>query len=429
MADHITPDAHSTLVGGSTAARRMGCPRSLHLERLVPKTPSSVYAREGTALHEMMARILSQDVAPETLLPFTFHSPAKGSEPAWSFTVDDDLWTEKGAPALAAFDEFVAGVENATGEPFEFVVEQRVAFPGIEGAYGTSDIVGRCADEVFVIDWKFGSGAVEAEGNPQLMFYAVGALAGWSAIAGMVKPDTPVACVIIQPSGDPVVKEWRTDVAELHAMAEELRAAIKAGLELAAEAPIQRGPWCRFADCKAICPLHVSAAADFSERFARLRGLGTGPAQPPGSTPFDWGQFFGEALDVAEVVEEWAAEVRKRALDHAKAGGAVAGRCLVPGRPGNRVWAKPEADVVKFFKNRRFSVNDFMPRSLIGVAAAERLLKASGRDLPEDMTTRPPATGFKLVRDGGGAAVAAEPVGVERVRRLGERLAALAGTV
>jgi hypothetical protein len=49
-------------------------------------------------------------------------------------------------------------------------------FPGIEGAFGTSDIIARCGNEIFVLDWKFGRGVVPAEENKQLMFYTAGAL-------------------------------------------------------------------------------------------------------------------------------------------------------------------------------------------------------------------------------------------------------------
>lgn len=49
MNQHITPDQHSDLVGGSTAARRIGCPRSFALEQLVPKdNRGSIYAQEST---------------------------------------------------------------------------------------------------------------------------------------------------------------------------------------------------------------------------------------------------------------------------------------------------------------------------------------------------------------------------------------------
>ena len=56
---------HSSLVGGSTADRRINCPASYQLEQKVPKgikEKSSIYADEGTALHECMAYILRNDI-------------------------------------------------------------------------------------------------------------------------------------------------------------------------------------------------------------------------------------------------------------------------------------------------------------------------------------------------------------------------------
>ena len=91
MADHLTPEEHSDIVGGSTAARRIGCPASYRLEQLVPKDErGSDYAHEGTALHELMAMALRDGVEPTDMLPYTFTA----ADASWSHTVTQDLWDE-----------------------------------------------------------------------------------------------------------------------------------------------------------------------------------------------------------------------------------------------------------------------------------------------------------------------------------------------
>jgi hypothetical protein len=407
MTEHLTPEQHSGTVGGSTAARRMGCPRSLHLEKLVPcRTDAGVYAHEGTALHEMMALILRGGREPAELLPFTFTKDDTPTEKGFTFTVDADLWAEKGQPALDAFDGFVEQVEELYGEPFSFLVEQRVEFPGIPGAFGTSDVVGLCGDEVFIIDWKFGRSVVTAEENAQLMFYALGALntcAGF--LGGDLHPARAVTCAIIQPTSEDVLDEWQTDVGTLRAMGEELIEAVRKATTMGDAAPIAKGPWCKFADCKAICPLHIRDAEEMQAKFARLQKrlddeteARARDAAPP---PFDWGEALGELLDLAEAVEDWAAQVVKMAHAAAQDGMAIPGRVLVPGQPGNRQWAVEEAEVVRFFKGRKFKLDDYMPRKLLSPAQGEKLLASTGRKLPDEMTVRPPSKGFRLLRDKG----------------------------
>ena len=81
---NIQPTAHSSIVGGSTAHRRLNCPRSYALEKLLPKDKGSIYAREGTALHALWAKVLEDDVEPLDLLPYRHEEPARDGEPGLS---------------------------------------------------------------------------------------------------------------------------------------------------------------------------------------------------------------------------------------------------------------------------------------------------------------------------------------------------------
>jgi len=311
MSDHVTPAAHSGLVGGSTAARRVGCVGSLYMEAQVPGADEgSPYAQEGTALHELMATILLTGKEPEALLPFTFTKPDAPGEKGFSFTVDEQLFAEKGAPALQAFDDFVEAVEHATGKEFSFRVEQRVEFPGIADAYGTSDVVGVCDGEVFVIDWKFGRGEVEAENNWQLAFYAMGALNTCREFLGVGADNAgathPVTCAIIQPMSEPVLKVWETDFFTLSEMADTLRASIAAARSQGPNAPLTKGDWCRFARCRAICPLHtvnLDRLAGLASAIELGKDAIASTAEAPDHDP--WGNLLGDMLDLADDVEAW----------------------------------------------------------------------------------------------------------------------------
>lgn len=402
---HITPEEHSDIVGGSTAARRIGCPASYLLEQKVPKDETgSVYAQEGTALHELMAVILGQGKEPMDLLPFTYQKFSDETGLVdWEFTVDADLWQDKGAPALDAFDRYVENVEKEIGEPFEFLIEQRVEFPGITGAFGTSDIVGKCGEEVFIMDWKFGRGAVEVEENKQLSFYALGALNSCKGFLKDTNAETPVSLCIIQPVLHDRVQEYRTTVGKLDLFRIELIAAVEAARFTGAK--MQKGPWCTFARCKSICPLYLNTVGDLSEKFAALQQKveANAAARRAHEAPpheIDFTTVYAELLDLAETVEDWASEVHKQAHSFAEGGGEIEGRKLVAKTGGARSWAKPDEDVMAFFKNRKFKLDEYMPRKLLTLPQGEKLLKTTGRELPEDMVKKPGISGYKLVRDG-----------------------------
>lgn len=405
MTEQITPSAHSSIVGGSTAARRMHCPRSYALEALVPPDTGNSYTREGTALHELMATILLDGADPLELLPFTFEEKRPDGTVDWSFTVDRDLWDDKGQPALDAFDAFVEEIETAWNQPFDFVVEQRVQFPGIPGAFGTSDIVGKCGDEVFTIDWKFGRKIVEAEGNAQIMFYTVGALHSCAEFlnANVAEPDAsdrPVTGVIIQPMRGGASR-WETSLGELQAMQARLVKAVDDARANGLKAAISKGPGCDFCRCKPICPMYVADTSAMVEKMQRLKERQAAATDDTAAEDAeDIALLLADMLPLADAVEEWASAVHKTAHQFAEGGTKLPGYKLVAKAPGGgRSWAVTEDDVAKFFKNRRFTLDEYMPRSLISMPQGEKLLKAQGKEVPEAMVKKPVSSGTKLVRE------------------------------
>lgn len=438
-AENITPEEHSRVLGGSIAERRLHCPRSVYLEGLVPDVETdTAYTREGTALHEMMAVILSQGKDPDELLPFTYDRKDADGKVQWSFTVDRDLWLDKGQPALDRLDQFIERVEaDWDGAPFEMLIEQRVAFPGVENSFGTSDIVGKCGRERFVIDWKFGRKPVQADENGQMMFYAVGAANSCSKFMGDMTPDTPFTLAIIQPMSDEddIMSIWETDYAELTEMADALRAAVNEGLTKGAEATVAKGRGCTYCKAKPICPLYVSDTTAMVSKMQKLKAMqaekeefdnGGGPVdEPQPHTPDDFAAILGELLDLAGFVEEWASDVAQLAHDMAMAGTTIPGRKLVEKKGGSRTWAKGEEEVIKFFKNRKFTLDEYMPRKLVTMPQGEKLLKAAGKEVPEDMVSKPGVTGYKLVREGH-PAEAYVPTTVQ-VGALAEKLSKITG--
>lgn len=396
MVEHITPEEHSDIVGGSTASRRMGCPRSYALEQLVPKDDrGSEYAREGTALHELMAMVLRDGVEPLDLLPYTF-TAADGS---WSFTVDRALWDDKGEPALTAFDKFCAAKELEYDAEMKMIIERRVAVPGIAGAFGTSDIVGRCGDGIFVMDWKFGFKTVRAEENKQLMFYAAGALNTEADWVGAVSPDTPVTLAIIQPlnaqSGNEIVQHWETDVARIDAYVDELKRAVSEAQ--AADARIAKGEWCAFARCKTVCPLHLNAVAMLGDKLKALKDRQAASNGSP-EDRLDWGQRYAELLEIAELAEPLLADIFTQAHAYAEQGSQIPGWGLEAKKAGARSWAVEELLLKRFFKRHRIKMDEWTDRKIKTPAAIEKVLKGREIELPKHYVQAGQSSGTKLSR-------------------------------
>lgn len=390
-----TPTEHSSLVGGSTAKRRLNCPASYHLEKKAPKSKGSTYAREGTALHEMIAVILDKDKDPRDMLPFTHHQPAKGVEPAWSLTIDHDLWEELGAPALTMFDDFLDQLEAEEDAGATYYVEKRFAFPGIDDAFGTSDIVFRCGNVAGIWDWKFGRSKVDPEENEQLLFYCASARAAMPKFFGDAER---LQLCISQPKLDdtaPLV--WETDNARVDDFIVDLRNTvqlIRDGDENTVE--IAAGSWCQFADCKTVCPLHYGAAAKIGHKIEKLEAAKHGKREPD----LDMGELLADAMELAQLAESWAKHVAGITQGRLENGLDVPGWKLIPKRSPGKAWVAEDEAIKRRLARRGLKAADYQKVTLISPTQAENKLKKMGKTLPEELYEQKPSSGYTLAQEG-----------------------------
>ena len=391
---NLQPDEHSDIVGGSTAHRRLNCPRSYALEKLLPRDKGSIYAREGTALHALWAKVLEDDVEPLDLLPYKHEEPARGEEPGWTYLIDELTWAEIGEPALAAFDRFVLKLEEEQGVRAKIMVETRCSFPGIEDAFGTTDVCILCGDVVVVWDWKAGSGPVSAVDNDQLKFYA---RALWNDHPEWFEGVERVILAIMQPKvNDHEPDIWYTDKAHLERFALQLQDVVKTARAEGENAPIERGDWCKFATCKAICPLWAGRTMLLAEKLAAAK-VQTNDGK---LTPRVLGDELPDLLELAEIAEDWAKQLRATAHAHLEEGGTIEGWKLVEKRSSGRDWAKTPEELIAWFRNRKFTLDEYMPRQMLSPAQAEKLLKGTGRELPDDLFVKRPSSGSSMAREG-----------------------------
>lgn len=357
--------AHSS-VGGSSAKRIMECPGSMLLCEKYP-SKSSEYAEAGTAMHEALDMILQGKTDKDSdVVGLTFNG----------IVIDQEMYEEGIAEALRIFDE----LDRELGG-IEFLNEQRVVFPGIDGAFGTVDIVGSTKDRTVLIDWKMGAGVgVDAEANAQLLYYAYAA-ANTPATAKFFSKDKPIEMFIIQPrirDGEPFTR-WMTSYLQLSAFAIDLKHAVDKALE--PDAPFKLGPHCRFCSGKIGCPLY--------------NGLAT---KTLALTPEELAAQLAERLPYADAMIELGKSMKDMAHGLLEQGQPVKGWKLVNGR-AMRSWVDEEK-VTRYFAKVGLPAADRFVKKLISPAQAEKALKAASlpSELPAALVKKE-SSGTTLAKD------------------------------
>ena len=362
--------AHAKL-SPSGAHRWMACPGSVALEAPFPDT-SSDFAREGTAAHELAAMVL-EAIEPnaQRYVGLQIEFEDHGEKVVWRVTQD----------MADHVDDYMKLVREYA-EGGQLLVEKRVGIghlTGEEGAGGTSDAIIIKGSEIIVVDLKYGMGVkVDADNNPQLMMYALGALNEYDLIGDF---DT-VTMVIHQPRLNHV-SEYSIPVQELlqfgyavQVKTKDVSAAITYQDQLDTWAGDYLNPGekqCKFCKAKSVCPALraemaevVGGASDLSE-FADL--------VPQEITSETSDNYLPIAMSKVDMVEQWCKAVRAETERRLLAGQPVTGYKLVQGRTGNRDWKDPKAVeemMKKTFRMRDDQVYDF---KLISPTKAEKVFK------------------------------------------------------
>lgn len=388
----MAEEQHS-LLSPSGAARWMRCPGSLLAESCIP-SKTSTHANEGTAAHHLAALTLNSNHKQcDAFLGRVFHVTLDGwvsddkVEGCESFEVTQDM--------VDYVQEYVDTILQYAGDK-TLLVEQRVNYSdytGVESSYGTADAIILGENELQVHDLKYGRGVhVDAKDNPQLMIYALGALATYDHFDEVER--VTLGIHMPRKSG---TNDWSYNRQELEEFAAKLRPAAQRAYKLyqlkesaefdLAKALSKEGVLqpstkaCQWCDFKAQCPalgnlimdtVTIGVCKTDSYSTKRLS------EEIEVSTNFINDEAHNATLskymELTDLVDLWVKAVRERATDELKAGNEVEGFKLVRGRKGPRKWEdKDKAE--ETMKSMRLKLAEMYKQTIISPTDASKLLE------------------------------------------------------
>lgn len=322
----MPPEKHA-LLGASSAHRWLNCPGSARLTENMPDT-TSPYAEAGRLAHEI-AELKARNYFIEPMPKRSFNTKLK---------------------KLKESEHYERGMDGATDEYLEHLKARAMSYPTaptvalevqvdfsdiVPEGFGTADCIMIGSGRLDVVDYKNGSGVVvEAENNPQMMLYALGALNYFRPIfGGSIKS---VHMSIVQPNAGGV-REWECSVTDLLWWGWE-GARLQAAKAWEGVQEFHAGDWCRFCKAKATCTERAKTMFDVEP----LVGAQPAENQPFGVVPDKCAQLLtdaeiGDILTRAKDVAAWLKDLEDYALKATLDGHPIAGWKAVEGR-GIREW-------------------------------------------------------------------------------------------
>lgn len=325
------------ILSASASHRWLHCNPSARLELEFEDRETSA-ASEGTAAHALCEHKLKRKLK------------LRSERPVSEYDNDEmEQYTDD-------YVDFVMGQvvrERRRDAETQVLIEQRLDFSCyVPDGFGTGDCVIVSKGRLHIIDFKYGQGVlVEAEENPQMKLYALGALREFGEKYQIKK----VKMTIFQPRRENV-STWEITVARLKRWAEkDLRP--KAERAFKGEGEYCPGEWCLF--CKAA--IKCRARAEEKLRLAQSEFK-----LPPLLTDAEIEDVLAKLPDI----KKWAEEIQEYALQAALAGKQWRGFKLVEGR-SVRKYADEDA-VIKAAQSAGYT--DIFKKTLLTITEMERLM-------------------------------------------------------
>lgn len=343
------------ILSASGAHRWMACTPSARLELDFNDT-SGVAAEEGTAAHSLAEHKLRKALK------------MRSKKPVSKFDCDEmDTHTDD---YVAFILEQIMQAKQACTDPL-VLIEQRLNFSKyVPGGYGTGDCVIIADGMLHIIDFKYGQGVlVNAEDNPQMKLYALGAL---ELFDGIYDIDV-VSMTIFQPRRENV-STYTVFKESLYQWANEI---LKPTAALAYEGcgEFVPGEHCQFCRASVKC----RARAESKMKLAVFEFT-----LPPLLSDDEIAEVLAAIGDLTNWANEIMAYATDAAINHGK---QWPGFKLVEGR-SNRKYSDEEA-VAKAAKVAGY--HDIYKQSLITITEMEKLMsKPKFTEVLAGLVIKPP---------------------------------------
>lgn len=356
--------AHAIL-SASGAKRWLACPPSARFEEQFEES-SSGFAEEGTAAHALAEILLRVELGG--------NDGADVAE-AEALYEDCEYYDQAMGDYIQGYTEFVLERYNdakAKTKDAILLLEQRLDFSEwVPEGFGTGDVVIIADGQLEVIDLKYGKGVpVDAEGNPQLKLYGLGAYNTFCLLYDI----TSVRMTIAQPRLDSITScemlvddllEWaEQEVRNTAADAWEGKGTFKAG------------DHCRFCRGKAVC----RSRADANLELAKYDFTDANRLMP---------DEIGEILGRIDELMNWGGTVKDYALEQAEKHGVKwPGWKMVEGRSIRKYSDQDQIAAALTLAGIEEAL--IYERSLLGITAMEKALgKKQFETLVGDLIIKP----------------------------------------
>lgn len=317
------PPVKHALLGASKAYQWLECPPSVVWEQGVEESGNKEAAAEGTLAHAVAEEHLRRILAGKKVV-----TSAKLRKDPLYRPVMEDYVDEYTTYVMEVYN----GAKLTTKDPL-LLIEERVNYgKWAPGGFGTADCVLISDRMMHVFDLKYGKGIpVEAESNPQIRLYALGALDSYD----MLYDIQSVTMHIVQPRRDSITFETLS-VEELKKWAEEY---VKPRAILAAEGKgeFKAGDHCQWCKRRFTC----QTLTDLRLQMAQYQFADDEHERMPNELS---NKEIGEILLRVDDLTRWAKSIKDWALDQAvNHGAAFPGWKVVEGRANRVITNETEA--------------------------------------------------------------------------------------
>lgn len=313
------------LLSASSAHKWIACPPSARLEEALPDKAGRA-ADEGTLAHAICELKLSRVFTDQNMTERTYKSRLKKLQENELYDPEMDRFTDE-------YVEYVKELAFSMPAAPTVMIEKRLDYGAwAKEGFGTGDCVMLQGDSLHIVDFKYGKGVpVDAEGNPQLALYALGAIHEF----GFIYPVEKIVLHIVQPRINNT-SSWETNRKELEAWGKYVKE--RADLAYEGKGEFMQGKHCDSCFCKIAGTCRCRANTNLSLMDRAVDPVSGKPREAATLS----NEEVGAILKKAQFLASWVKKLEDYALRTLVSGGEIPGWKLIEGR-SNRSFSDTEA--------------------------------------------------------------------------------------